>query len=65
MLASIPSQHLESDCPPCRNPKRDSTSTNHALMRSLVEAVTLHPNGDRQRMEVRGELAACRLQIEP
>ena len=32
MLASIPSQHLESDCRPCRNPKRDSTSTNHALM---------------------------------
>ena len=37
MLASIPSQHLESDCPPCRNPKRDSTSTNHALVPGLVQ----------------------------
>jgi site-specific DNA recombinase len=28
-----------------------------ALVRSLVEAVTLHPDGDHQRVEVRGELA--------
>jgi site-specific DNA recombinase len=28
-----------------------------ALVRSLVETVTLHPDGDHQRVEVRGELA--------
>jgi hypothetical protein len=33
MLASAPSQHLESDCPPSRNPKCESTSKNHALIR--------------------------------
>lgn len=31
MLASAPSQHLESDCGPRRNPKCESTSKNHAL----------------------------------
>ena len=28
------------------------------IVRGLVECVTLHPEGDRQRVEVRGELAA-------
>jgi hypothetical protein len=31
MLASTPSQHLESDYRPRRNPKCESTSKNHAL----------------------------------
>jgi hypothetical protein len=32
MLASTPSQHLESDFEPSRNPKCESTSINHALV---------------------------------
>ena len=28
------------------------------IVRSLVDAVVLHPDGDHQRVEVRGELAA-------
>ena len=32
MLASVPSQHLESDYRPRRNPKCESTSKNHALI---------------------------------
>jgi hypothetical protein len=31
MLASVPSQHLQSDYRPRRNPKCESTSIDHAL----------------------------------
>jgi hypothetical protein len=34
MLASTPSQHLESDYRPRRNPKCESTSKNHALVKT-------------------------------
>jgi hypothetical protein len=36
MLASTPSQHLESDFEPSRNPKCESTSINHALAKRVT-----------------------------
>jgi hypothetical protein len=36
MLASVPSQHLESDYRPRRNPKCESTSIDHALERDDI-----------------------------
>ena len=58
MLASIPSQHLESDCPPCRNPKRDSTSTNHALDDpQAAEYRDLHHVQDKRESHRRGKRA--------
>ena len=56
MLASIPSQHLESDYRPCRNPKRDSTSTNHALVGDPQGA----PTAARQSCSIEITLSECR-----
>jgi site-specific DNA recombinase len=37
---------------------RDDAAEARELVRSLVESITLHPDGDGQRIEIRGELAA-------
>jgi site-specific DNA recombinase len=37
---------------------KDDAAEARELVRSLIEHITLHPDGDGQRVEVRGELAA-------
>jgi site-specific DNA recombinase len=38
-------------------PSQDDAAEAHELVRSLVDHMTLHPEGERHRIEVRGEMA--------